>query len=166
MKVRNSCKYSRILFFFLSQLRFKMTPISFPIIFAFPLIFLNYCLALPQGQGSTSTAASSPAALSALPCSLNDNCVPSVTNIQGPLLQDVLADPSIVKDGDDYYAYATQQDKDSESTCPSLYLKTVSVVIGRPEMGMRCCETRLVWESGLLDQMGTLVSGIQMLAGW
>ena len=38
-------------------------------------------------------------------------CSPYVESFQGPLLNDILADPSILQDGDTYYAYATEHEK-------------------------------------------------------
>ena len=86
------------------------------------------CSALPQGVASEDPArgdgtaplsirstptgatptSSSPATSSG---SFKKTSAPHVVDITGPLLNDVLADPTLLKDGDNHYAYATQHDK-------------------------------------------------------
>lgn len=38
----------------------------------------------------------------------HSDCVPFISSIQGPLLKDVLADPSVLRVNNTYYAYGTQ----------------------------------------------------------
>ena len=81
--------------------------------FALVLFVLsNLSVALPQDGVTTATGAvtAQPSSTS-LPSASSSPCAPQVVDITGPLLDDVLADPSILKDGDVFYAYATEHEK-------------------------------------------------------
>ena len=63
---------------------------------------LAYCVeTTPLPKPSSSATCASSGAL----------CSPYVKDFQGPLLNAVFADPSILQDGDTYYAYATEHEK-------------------------------------------------------
>ena len=95
----------------MNQITLSQIKVSALIVLCFSFLQLSSCRPCPQDDPACNPEQTfSPRPTSA--CSPSGAaCAPHIDSFQGPLLNDVLADPSILKDGDTYYAYATQHSK-------------------------------------------------------